>query len=214
MCAKMGIKEFLIPEEKKFFDELEKEAAIVKQGAHVLVKLTKEYDKLEYYAGKLDNYEHECDCVVHDITKMLNGTFITPIDREDIHALTTEIDDVMDIMDAVGRRLMIFKIKKKVPLYLPENAELILKSVTEMENGIKALRDPTMSKNLEKCCITVNEVENKSDELLARALGELFDTDDVRYIMKMKEIYDLLEICTDKCEVVANHILEISGKNA
>jgi uncharacterized protein len=214
MCTKMGFKEFLIPEEKKFFDEFDKEVAIVKHAAQVLVKLTKDYDKLEYYTSKLDNYENECDCVVHDITQMLNGTFITPIDREDIHVLATEIDDVMDIMDAVGRRLMIFKINKKVPLYLPENAELILKSVAEMENAIKALRDPTEAKDLEKCCITVNEFENKGDALLAKALGELFDTVDVRYIMKMKEIYDLLEICTDKCEEVANHILEISGKNA
>jgi uncharacterized protein len=210
----MGFKEFLIPEEKKFFDELEKEAAIVKQGAQVLVKLTKEYDKLDYYANKLDNYEHECDCVVHDILQMLNGTFITPIDREDIHSLATEIDDVMDLMDAVGRRLMIFKIEKKCPQYLPENAGLIIKSVTELEKAVKSLRDPTKAKNLETCCITVNEFENQGDELLAKALGELFETVDVRYIMKMKEIYDLLEICTDKCEVVANHILEISSKNA
>jgi len=210
----MGFKEFLIPEEKKFFDELEKEAAIVKQGAQVLVKLTKEYDKLDYYASKLDNYEHECDCVVHDITQMLNGTFITPIDREDIHSLATEIDDIIDLIDAVGRRLMIFKITKTCPKYLPENAELIFRSVTEMENAVRALRDPAKAKDLEACCITVNDFENKGDELLAKALGEIFDTVDVKYIMKMKEIYDLLEFCTDKCEAVADHLLEISGKNA
>jgi predicted phosphate transport protein (TIGR00153 family) len=209
----MGFKEFLIPEEKKFFDELEKEVAIVKQGAELLLKLTTEYHKLEHYAQKLDNIEHECDCVVHDITKMLNNTFITPIDREDIHSLATEIDDVIDIIDAVGRRLMIFKIFK-CPKYLPENAELILKSVNEMEAAVKNLRDPKKIKSLEKHCIEVNDLENESDHMLAKALGELFEGDDVKFILKMKEIYDLLEFCTDKAEEVANHLLEISGKNA
>ena len=210
----MGFKEFLIPEEKKFFDELEKEVAIVKQGAELLVKLTTDYSKLEHYAKKLDNIEHECDCVVHNITKMLNATFITPIDREDIHSLATEIDDVIDIIDAVGRRLMIFKIFDKCPKYLPENADLILKSVNEMEKAIKNLRDPKMIKSLEKHCIEVNDLENESDHFLAKSLGELFESDDIKFIMKMKEIYDLLEFCTDKCEEVANHLLEISGKNA
>jgi uncharacterized protein len=210
----MGFKEFLIPEEKKFFDELEKEVAIVKQGAELLVKLTTEYKKLEHYAQKLDNIEHECDCVVHDITKMLNATFITPIDREDIHSLATEIDDVIDIIDAVGRRLMIFKIFDVCPKYLPENADLILKSVNEMEAAVKNLRDPKKIKSLEKHCIEVNDLENESDHMLAKALGELFESDDIKFILKMKEIYDLLEFCTDKAEEVANHLLEISGKNA
>jgi len=210
----MGFKEFLIPEEKKFFDQLEKEVAVVKQGAELLVRLTTEYNKLEHFAKKLDNIEHECDCVVHDITKMLNSTFITPIDREDIHSLATEIDDVIDIIDAVGRRLMIFKIVDKCPKYLPENADLILKSVNEMEAAVKNLRDPKMIKSLEKHCIEVNDLENESDHMLAKALGELFEGDDLKFIMKMKEIYDLLEFCTDKAEEVANHLLEISGKNA
>jgi uncharacterized protein Yka (UPF0111/DUF47 family) len=214
VCADMGLKEFLIPEEKKFFDELEKEAAIVKKGAQMLLKLTQEYEKLDQYAGKLDNIEHECDCVVHEITAMLNSTFITPIDREDIHSLATEIDDVIDIIDAVTRRLMIFKITDKCPKYLPENAELILKSVCEMNKAIGELRDPSKAKFLEKHCIKVNDLENESDHMLAKALGELFDLDDVKFILKMKEIYDLLEFCTDKCEEVANHLLEISGKNA
>jgi len=210
----MGLKELFIPEEKKFFDEFEKEMAIVKRGAQMLVDLVNDYKKLDQIAGKLDNIEHECDCVVHDITDMLNSTFITPIDREDIHDLATEIDDIIDIIDAVGRRLMIFKITDKCPKYLPENAALILKSVTEVEKAVKLLRDPSKGKELEKRCISVNDLENEGDHLLAKALSELFDGDDVNYIVKMKEIYDLLEFVTDKCEEVANHILEVKSKNA
>lgn len=210
----MGLKELFIPEEKKFFDEFEKEMAIVKRGAQMLVDLVNDYKKLDQIAGKLDNIEHECDCVVHDITDMLNSTFITPIDREDIHDLATEIDDIIDIIDAVGRRLMIFKITDKCPKYLPENAALILKSVTEVEKAVKLMRDPSKGKVLEKHCITVNDLENEGDHLLAKALSELFDGDDVKYIVKMKEIYDLLEFVTDKCEEVANHILEVKSKNA
>jgi len=213
-CVPMGLKELLIPEEKKFFDEFEKEMAIVKRGAQMLVELVNEYKKLDQIAGKLDNIEHECDCVVHDITDMLNSTFITPIDREDIHDLATEIDDIIDIIDAVGRRLMIFKITDKCPKYLPENAALILKSVTEVEKAVLFMRDPSKGKELEKHCIKVNDLENDGDHLLAKALGELFDGDDVKYIVKMKEIYDLLEFVTDKCEEVANHILEVKSKNA
>jgi hypothetical protein len=210
----MGLKELFIPEEKKFFDEFEKEMAIVKRGAQMLVDLVNDYKKLDQIAGKLDNIEHECDCVVHDITDMLNSTFITPIDREDIHDLATEIDDIIDIIDAVGRRLMIFKITDKCPKYLPENAALILKSVIGVEMAVKLLRDPSKGKELERHCIKVNDLENEGDHLLAKALSELFDGDDVKYIVKMKEIYDLLEFVTDKCEEVANHILEVKSKNA
>jgi hypothetical protein len=209
----MGLRELLIPEEKKFFDEFEKEVSIVRRGAEMLVDLTKEYKKLDQFAAKLDNIEHECDCVVHDITDMLNSTFITPIDREDIHDLATEIDDVIDIIDAVGRRLMIFKLTGTCPKYLPENAELILQSVIEMEDAVKLLRSPAKGKILEKHCIKVNDLENEGDHLLAKALGELFDGDDVKFIVKMKEIYDLLEFATDKCEEVANHLLEVMSKN-
>lgn len=214
VCAPMGLKELLIPEEKKFFDMFEKEVSIVKRGAEMLVDLTKNYEKLDQYAGKLDNLEHECDCVVHDITAMLNSTFITPIDREDIHTLATEIDDIIDIIDAVGRRLLIFKILDKCPKYLSENAALINTSVTEVEKAVKLMRDPSKAKLLEKHCIKVNDLENDGDHLLAKALTELFDSDDVKFIVKMKEIYDLLEFVSDKCEEVANHLLEISGKNA
>ena len=210
----MGLREFLIPEERKFFNHLEKEVAIVKVGAQMLVNLSQEYDKLDQYAQKLDNIEHECDCEVHEITAMLNTTFITPIDREDIQSLATEIDDVMDIMDAITRRLLIFKITDKCPKYFPENAELILKSVIEMEKAVKGLKNPTKTKNMQKHCIRINEYENEGDHMLAKAVGELFDGDDVKYILKVKEIYDLLEFCTDKCEEVANHLQEISGKNA
>jgi hypothetical protein len=109
---------------------------------------------------------------------------------------------------------MIFKITDKCPKYLPENAALILKSVTEVEKAVKLLRDPSKGKELEKRCISVNDLENEGDHLLAKALSELFDGDDVKYIVKMKEIYDLLEFVTDKCEEVANHILEVKSKNA
>jgi len=210
----MGLKELLIPEEKKFFDELEKEAAVVKRGAELLKDLASNYKKLDQYAGKLDNLEHEADCVVHEITDMLNSTFITPIDREDIHDLAKEIDDVIDIIDAVGRRLVIFKILDTCPKYLQENADLIMESVIEMEKAVKLLREPSKGQALAKHCIKVNDLENDGDHLLAKALGELFDGDDVKFIVKMKEIYDLLEFATDKCEEVANHILEIQNKNA
>jgi uncharacterized protein len=209
----MGLKELLIPEEKKFFDEFEKEVEVIKQGAEVLVMITKDYSKVDHYAKKLDNLEHECDCIVHNITNMLNSTFITPIDREDIHSLATELDDVIDIIDAVARRLIIFKITDKCPKYLPENADLILRSVLEMEKAVKQLRSPH-KKEMEKACILVNDLENEGDHLLAKALGELFDSEDVKFIVKMKEIYDLLEFATDKCEEVANHLQEIASKNA
>lgn len=209
----MGLKEWLIPEEKKFFEYFEKEAAVVKKGAQTLVKLTKDYDHMERHAKKLDNLEHEADCVVHDIMTELNKTFITPIDREDICSLAAKVDDIIDIIDAVGRRLVIFKLQGKCPKYLPEFAELILKGATDVEKGIKCMKNGKLHKEMEQSCIDINEIENDGDFLLAKSLGTLFEGDDVKYIVKMKEIYDLLEFATDKCEEVANILQGIMIKN-
>lgn len=209
----MGLKEWLVPEEKKFFDYFEKEVEAVKKGVQTLVKMTKDYGKVEHYASQLDNIEHESDCIVHEIMTELNKTFITPIDREDIHELATTLDDVIDIVDAVGRRLIIYDIRGECPNYLPEYADLLIKGVKQIEKAIKAMRDSKFHETVEKACIKINEIENEGDYLLSKSLKELFKCDDAKFIIKMKEIYDMLEFATDKCEEVANLLHGIMIKN-
>jgi predicted phosphate transport protein (TIGR00153 family) len=200
----MGIKEWLIPAEDKYFDLFEKEAAVVVKGAHTMVKLTKDYAKLDDYAKKLDNLEHESDCVVHEIMSELNKTFITPMDREDICQLATKMDDIIDMIDATGRRLVIYSLYGECPKYLPEFASLILKGARQVEKCVKSLRSKKDFCNIETGCIKINDLENDGDRLLAKSLRELFALDDVKHIVKMKDIYYFMEDATDKCEEVAN----------
>jgi uncharacterized protein len=204
----------LIPKDEKFFDILEEASENAIKAAQVFRDLVHDWSMTSPHIQKIRDLEHECDRMTHEIIDKLNRTFITPIDREDIHALASEIDDVVDILHATTDRMQLYRIDRGDP-HLRKMAEVIVKATEVIEKAVKSLRDLSHTRRTLDFCIEVNRLENEGDALLKEALGELFSKpQDVLDILKWKEIYEATEYATDKCEDIANVIEGIVVKNA
>jgi len=203
----------LIPREVQFFELFEKSAQILLEGGKLLEEVVADFQDFPAKAHRMERLEHDADQVTHEIMANLNRTFITPIDREDIHQLATSLDDVMDLIEAVTERLMLYKVKQLTPQF-KAIAEVISKQVHEIHLMIPRLRALRHADILVHC-IEINRLENEGDQALRTAVAELFDKGgDPLEVMKWRELYDLLETATDKCEDVAVVVEGIFLKNA
>ena len=201
----------LIPREGQFFDLFEKQGANIVAAARVLEELVQDYANAKAKAEQVKDLEHAGDTLTHELVKRLNTTFITPIDREDIYALASRLDDVLDLIDAVADRLLIYKINKPTEGCL-EMARVIVKTAEETERAVRCLRD--LSPYYHKHCIEVNRLENEADRLLRDLLAKLFEGVDPIEVIKWKELYETMESVTDRCEDVVNVIEGIILKMA
>lgn len=209
----MGLKEWLIPQDKHFFNMLENESNNVLDGSKALLEMITNYENVKEHQQKIKDIEHQGDDFVHEIFEELNKTFITPIDHEDISALASAFDDVLDYIEGTATRFVLYEIKK------PEEnmirlAEVLLKQTTELNLAICGLRNIKKQKDIEKRCIEVNRLENSADDIYKASVAQLFKQKDAIEIMKLKEIYERLEFATDKCEDAANVISDIVVKNS
>lgn len=204
----------LIPKEEKFFDILEEASENVVQAAACFSSLVEHWSLTNPDLERIRDIEHQGDRMTHEIIDKLNRTFITPIDREDIHALAGGLDDVVDVIQATADRMQLYRVEKTDP-YLAQMAGVLVKSTEAISKAVKGLRDLSHTRRTLDYCIEINRLENEGDAILKKALGELFsDHKDVLEIMKWKEIYEQTEFATDKCEDVANTIESIVVKNA
>jgi len=207
----MGILSWLIPQEKHFFDMIEQQSNNVLAGVDALVMMLEDYNDIETKRKKIKQIENDGDKMVHDIFAELNKTFITPIDREDISKLTSALDDILDNLEAVSERLVIYKIKNP-PLYMVEFAKTLRKAAFNVNEGISLLRNFKEAKQIQGFCREVNTLENEGDKLLRSATAELFNKKDPIEIIKTKELYDDMEAAIDRCEDVADVIGDILVK--
>jgi len=207
----MGILSWLIPQEKHFFDMIEQQSKNVLEGVNALVNLLEHYNEIEKKRERIKQIENEGDKMVHNIFSELNKTFITPIDREDITKLTSSLDDILDNLEAVSERLIIYEIKKP-PKYMLEFAQILQKTTRHVNEGICLLRNLKEAKQIRGYCREVNTLENEGDILLRKATAELFTKKDPIEIIKTKELYDDLEAAIDRCEDVADVIGDILVK--
>ena len=207
----MGLREWLIPREKEFFDMLEAQAAIVLRGAEALVRLYGDYRDVAGKAAEIKGIEHEGDQQVHAIYEALNRTFITPIDREDIQALASDLDNILDMIDAAASRASIYEVAEPSP-GAPELARIVLAQVRALRRGVGLIRDLTHAEEVEKLAIEINRLENEADATMNRSIAGLFKTHGPVEIMKHKEIVERLEEATDRCEDVADHLSDIVAK--
>lgn len=145
--------------------------------------------------------------------KRLNKTFITPIDHEDISALASAFDDVLDYIDGTAARLVLYEIKKPEENMI-KLAEVLVTQATELNQALKGLRNIKSPKEIETRCIEVNRLENVADDIYKNSVAQLFKRTDAIEIMKLKEVYERLEFATDKCEDAANVISDIVVKNS
>ncbi len=203
----MGLREILIPQEKIFFQLLERESKNVLAGAQALNELILNYDDLAKRRDRIKEIEHQGDEIVHEIYDHLVKSFVTPIDREDISKLASLYDDVLDYIYAVVNRLYLYEIDAPTEP-MRKFTDAVVKSVQEIDiafAGIKKIKAP----DIEVRCNEVDRLENEADVVLNESVANLFKTGDAISIIKLKEVYELMETITDKCEDVVQVIRDI-----
>ena len=204
----MGIREILIPQEKKFFDLLEELSSQVRIASTELGNVF--VGSNNGSLTKIEDLEHEGDKIVHNIYTMLDKSFITPIDREDISRLTILYDNVLDAIWDVANRMNLMSPVEKLQ-YMHSFSVIIEKSVAEIDQALKLIR--TMNRQeIEKHVINVHTYENQADNLHDSTLTEIFQMDDMKELLKHKEILEKLEKSVDYCEDVADVLRDIVTK--
>ena len=202
----------LIPREVRFFDLFERQSEHIIKAAGLLHEMVHNFADARAKAHAIKEVEHQGDQVTHEVVKRLNTTFITPIDREDIHALATRLDDVLDYIEAASERLVVYRIKEPTSA-CRAMAEVIISTVHSMDRAIRCLR--TMDPGFHEHAVEVNRLENTADTLLRDSLAALFDqAGDPIEVINWKKIYETMEIVTDRCEEVADVIEGIILKMA
>jgi len=203
----------IFPKETDFFEIFDRASVNVTKAASLLVALMENFDNLEARSKEIYEVEQEGDILTHEIMKKLNKSFITPIDREDLHALAASLDDVLDLIWGAVDRLVIFKVKESTPDAIKISKDLL--ATTEvMHKAIHKLKEKNYS-YVQDYCIEINRLENMIDRDFRDALAKLFDeVKDPILIIKWKEIYEHLEDASDRCEDVANVLEAIVLKYA
>jgi predicted phosphate transport protein (TIGR00153 family) len=199
----------LFPSEEKFLPQFSRAAEILVEAARALDALAGDFHDLEIKVQRIKHLEHEGDEVTHQTFAALGRTWITPIDREDIHTLASSLDDVLDDIDAASARLVMFRIEAPTP-EMKSATELILQSALAIQRAVQLLGDMKNSPRIMESCIEVKRLESEADALNRIALQRLFEgeKDPIR-LLKWKEIYETLEMATDRCEDVANVLEQI-----
>jgi uncharacterized protein len=194
----------LIPQEYDFFESFDQAASHAVGAARLLLKLTEHYGDADPIARELNSIEHACDDVAHRTMDQLNKSFITPLDREDIHVMILRIDDVVDLTNAAANRMAFFGIQKPTQ-HSVNLAKQIVRGCEKLAEAVHGMRSARSYEQVMRDCITVHEVENAADDILHAALAELFATEkNAIEVIKWKDIYETMEKITDRLEDVAN----------
>jgi predicted phosphate transport protein (TIGR00153 family) len=201
----------ILPREEKFFTMFEQMGQMLIEGAALLNKLLGDVTQAPVLAGEIKALEHKADSLTHTIITKLNQTFITPFDREDIHLLSSRLDDVLDLIDATSMRIVTYNIRV-LGLGTQQLGQILAQQVQEIARALALLnkRDGVL-----KHCIEINRLEDDADRIARASIGMLFEKEeDPIKLIKQKELYEVLELATDKCEDVANVIETIVLKAA
>jgi predicted phosphate transport protein (TIGR00153 family) len=201
----------LIPRNEDFYAQFVTLATQLRVGAGLLEEMLARDPAIWDKAEEIKEVEHKCDHLTHQIISRLNTTFVTPIDREDIHTLAKSLDDVMDAVDACAKVIRLYKIGT-VRYGARELAHVVSLSVDQVKHALEALDKKT---GVAQRAVEINRLENEADRIHEEALRRLFDEErDPVMIIKWKEILDFLEDATDRCEDVANVLEGVVVKNA
>jgi predicted phosphate transport protein (TIGR00153 family) len=200
----------LIPREEKFYDDFKMMADQLRHGARLLESMFAVDPPIADKAHEIKEVEHQCDFLTHEIIQRLNKTFVTPIDREDIHELARTLDDVMDAIDNAASLIPLYRIDK-VRGGARELTRIIIQQTDEIRAAVEALEQ---RKGVLERAIEINRLENEADRIHKGAIGKLFEEEsNPIMVIKWKEIYDILEEATDACEDVANLLENVVVKH-
>jgi len=202
-----------LPKEVKFFDYLNLQAENIVKTADCFKNAVKKGCFDEETVKTIKNFEHEGDTLTHEIVDMLNRTFITPIDREDIFSLANTLDDILDMINSMSNRIKLYKLNANDE-YMVQFADTIDQSAHALCDAVKHMHDTKRCRRVLDYCIEVNRLENIGDQIREKAISHLFEAEkDPIMVIKWKEIYEVAESTLDTCEHVAKVIESILVKN-
>ncbi|HBA71419.1 MAG: phosphate transport regulator [Geobacteraceae bacterium GWC2_55_20] len=203
----------LIPKEEKFFKLFKDMTENIIDGAKLLKDMLDNFDNPNESQRKIKDVEHKGDSITHDIIQMLNKTFVTPLDREDIYALASKLDDILDLIDASSQRVIMYNVDS-IPSEAKSLGFIILQSCYAVDKAVAMLGKKT-NEQIFAACVEINALENEADRVSREAISRLFDEEkDPIQLIKWKEIFETLERATDKCEDAANILESVVVKNA
>ena len=201
----------ILPRDEKFYDMFTELAKRLTGSANLLHQMFKTPNDLDSTVSKIKGLEHEADNLTHDIIDRIDRTFVTPFDREDIHELASELDDVIDLIDGAARRAQIFRIQRTRPAAVVL-AEVLSRAGTTVEEGVRNMKN---AKRVYGVSEKLKVLEEEGDAVYHQAMGALFaEGGDVLEVIKWKDLYDKLEDALDRCEDVGNVLQSIALKNA
>jgi predicted phosphate transport protein (TIGR00153 family) len=207
---------FFQPKDKVFFSLFEKATANLIEISNALVEMvnTSSIVRRKELIREIERLEHVGDSITHETFRELSANFITPFDREDIHALISAIDDIADYIHGSAKRIDIYKVETMTPSII-KLSELIQKSSVELHNAVAELRNMKNINKIKEACVRINSIENHADDIFDMEIAKLFQEEtNAIEIIKMKEVLYALETATDMCEDAANVLESILVKNA
>jgi len=210
----------LLPQEGNFFELFNQHADRIVEAARAFDNLVKNYDDAhlrEKYIQDVDNAERSADRITHEVNRVLHKTFITPIDRDQIHSLINTMDDVADLIQDCAETMSLYDVKA-MTLEIHRLTDLSVKCCERVQDAVKLLAklaQPSTAEAALKTCEEIDKLESDADRVMRSAMSKLFrEQEDVLELIKLKAIYELLETITDKCEDVANLIEGIVLENS
>jgi predicted phosphate transport protein (TIGR00153 family) len=210
-----SIFQFLVPKDKKFFPLFEQAAqnlVFLAQTLHEAVNLPKA--EREALFKKVEEYEAIIEDITHTMNLELSRNFLTPFDREDVHALITAIDNVADYLYGAASRMRLYQVEK-ITKSIRKMTEITLESAQLIQIAVADLKDMKNLQNIADICKKLNKLENKSDNVFDKAVADIFENEtDVKNIIKYKEVLSALETASDKCKGVANVLETIAVKHS
>ena len=200
-----------MPKDKVFYSLFEQVAATMAQMGHLLKDVVTEpdFDRRAAIIAKIEDLEHVNDDLTHKVFTELGRNFITPFDREDIHYLATSLDDICDYIFASAKKINFYKVNPN-DQGIQKMADLIDQACIQVKNAVNELRDMKDMRKITEALVKVNSIENQADDIFDMSIDRLFETEpDAKEVIKKREIYQVMEIVTDKCEDAANVIESI-----
>lgn len=203
-----------MPQEGRFFDYFNEHAEQIVAGSRELAAMMTSFDNLDRRAYSIETIEKKADRITHQTVDLLHKTFITPLDRDAIHTLITTMDDILDLIEDVAHSIFLYDIKAVTP-EANKLAEICVTSAEKVQAAVKLLPKTENAAEIMQLCEEIDRLESDADHIMRAAMAKLFrEEPDVLNIIKLKEIYELLETVTDKCEDVANILEGIVVENA
>ena len=204
----------LMPREGKFFDLFNAHAERIVEGARELALMIGTFKDLEAHAQRIDAAERAADKITHECISLLHKTFITPFDRDQIHQLITAMDDILDLIQDVAESVALYDLRSVTP-EAKQLAEICQLCCDRVKATVALLTNIKSSAAILKLCDEIDRLESDADRVMRAAMSKLFrDEADVKQLIKLRTIYELLEQITDRCEDVANIVEGIVLENS